>query len=192
MAEPLAIRTITKLDQNSMVWAYEGAATEEAVGPFLALLLLAMSPVIFWLSHEFFFEFLYDSAEIQQIIFAALVFAGGVFVIGLAIYLLKISLFSRYGDLHFNRKTGKIYSRKNNFSLQMDWKHVRPFAARGIGPVQLGGQPVMSLILAELHPTQPNILKTRMIVAGLLPNRHGISGWAYECHLLWLRFARLS
>jgi hypothetical protein len=150
-----------------MIWADDGVATEvEAMGPFISIVMLVCSAAGFWMGYEM---FVLDN----NIALSVLLIALGVGAIAFAAYMLKISLFSSYCDLHFNRKTGKIYSRENNLSLQMDWKHVRPFAARGIGPVQLGGPPVMSLILAEFHPTQPNILKARMIVAGMLPNRHG-------------------
>lgn len=103
---------------------------------------------------------------------------GGIITTGFIFYLLKISLFSQYGDLHFNRKTAKIYACENKIAVQMDWQYVRPYALLGFGPPQLGGGPLMSLMLVEHYPGQPAVWKSRMTVAGPLPNRHG-------CQQVW-------
>jgi hypothetical protein len=179
-AEPSTIRTIVKLDQRSMVWAYEGVATEvEAMGPCMALVCAILASVSFWVSYSSIFILDDSDASLaariaMSIVMLALAAGTVVFMI----YLLKISLFSRYGDLHFNRKTGKIYSSENNMTLQMDWRHVRPAVRLGFGPVQLGAPPLMSLMLIEYFPDRPQEWKSRMTVAGPLPNRDG-------CQQVW-------
>jgi hypothetical protein len=178
--EPSTIRTIVKLDQRSMVWAYEGVATEvEAMGPFEALFFAVIASVGFWTSYAT--MFMTDDSDASFAVRVALsmllfVLAAGAVV--LMAYFLKISLFSRYGDLHFNRKTGKIYSSENNTTVQMDWRHVRPAVRLGFGPVQWGAPPLMSLMLIEYFPDCPHEWKARMTAAGPLPNRE-------SCQQVW-------
>ncbi len=179
-AEPFTIRTIVKLDHRSMVWAYEGAATEvEAMGPFGALLCAVCAAVSFWVSYAFIFILDdSDASFLIRIVWSIVMLAVSIGTVVFIIYLLKISLFSRYGDLHFNRKTGRIYSVENNTTLQMDWRYVRPAARLGFGPVQLGAPPLMSLMLIEYFPDSPQEWKARMTVAGPLPNRN-------SCQQVW-------
>lgn len=94
------------------------------------------------------------------------------------IYALRISIFNRHGDLHFNRKTGKVYTKQNKELFEMDWANVRPYAARGFGPIQVGAPTVMSLQLVEYFPENPTEWKTRITVEGMLPNREG-------CQQVW-------
>jgi hypothetical protein len=180
-AEPVTIRSVVKLDQRSMVWAYEGSiATDvESMGPFLAVLMTATAIGSAWLAYAAVFYIDHTGwGTVIMITLACLLLALAVGCIALAVYFLRISIFSSYGDLHFNRKSGTVYMRENKVAIQMDWKHVRPYARLGFGPPQLGGAPIMSLMLIEYYPDQPDQWKSRMTVAGPLPNREG-------CQQVW-------
>jgi hypothetical protein len=176
--QPATIRTIVKLDANSMVWAYEGAASEvEALSPFLCLVM------VFFLAMDLLVMISLikdDSVDLTTRVLIGWIFGPLFFVGGIALiaYLLKISLFSRYADLHFNRKTGKVYTREGNKSIQMDWRLIRPYAELGFGLVQLGAPPMMSLKLVEYRADQPDVWQARFTVASPLPNREG-------CQQVW-------
>lgn len=178
-AEPMTIRTITKLDQRSMVWAYDGVATEvEAQGPFIALLITAMVGFVVWMMAQM---LLYPDPG-DGVGLAIGLWIGIVLMLALelavVIYCLKISIFSTYGDVHFNRHTGKVYTSENKLALQLDWRHIRPMAISTVGPLQLGAPTLMSLMLVEYEPDQPNVWKAKFVAAGPLPNREG-------CQQVW-------
>ncbi len=176
-ATPLTIRPIIKLDQHSMVWARDGIATQvESLGPFIALVFSIFVIGFIWMA---FASEGYSSAGTGTAItlmVATVVFS--VIGVGGAVYFLKISVFNTYGDLHFNRKTGKIYTAEAGEPIIMDWRHVHPEAVLTVGPIQMGAPPVMSLTLVETFPDNPQAWKTRLAVAGPLPNREG-------CQQVW-------
>lgn len=170
-ATPLALRTITKLDQRSMVWADDGVATQmEAMGPWIAFTVLAGAYGMGWM-------LVHGAGDLlgEGLGNAIVMFAIGVFIIiaciGMAAYSLKVSLFNTYADLHFNRAAGKIYTALNNKPFVMDWRHVQPMAGLTIGPIQLGAPPLMSLVLVETAPDNPGAWVRKLTVAGPLPNR---------------------
>ena len=175
--QPLTLRTLIKLDQNSMIMAYEGVATKvEALAPFFSLL-VSLGPIIFtYLAIKDGLEGKIWEDEVW-IIILGLIFMWGL-AIPCIIYAIKISLFNRYSDLHFNRKTRKIYTKQNKDLFEMDWANVRPYATRGFGPIQVGAPAVMSLQLVEYFPENPSEWRTRITVEGMLPNREG-------CQQVW-------
>jgi hypothetical protein len=173
--EPVAIRTITKLDQRSMVWAYDGVATNvEAISPFMSIVIGVgvVASLFFMWDLVFGADFSYDSIGIRIFLFVVsvvIVVGGSWFVY----YMLKNSIFSAYGDLHFNRHSKTIYTAENNVSVRMNWANVRPFAVTSFGPAQFGAPIMMSLQLAEFASPNSNALVNSFIVAGPLPSRRG-------------------
>lgn len=177
-ATPLALRTITKLDQRSMVWADDGMATQmEAMGPWIAFTMLVPAYGIGWMLFHLGHDLAKESLGTAIGIYSATIF-GIVVCIGIAIYSLEVSLFNTYADLHFNRKEGKVYTALNNQPFVMDWRNVQPMAGLTIGPIQLGAPPLMSLVLAETMQGNPGAILRKLTVAGPLPNREA-------CQQVW-------
>lgn len=56
-AQPLTLRTIIKLDQNSMVWPYEGIATRvESIGPFFSIFFTTAGTLIAYMAGSVLFD----------------------------------------------------------------------------------------------------------------------------------------
>lgn len=173
--DPVAIHTIIKLDQRSMVWAYEGVATDvEAISPFLSIIIAIGLAAGLWLMWDILSgEALSDTSIVIRIAFFVICLFVEIVGAWFIVYMLKNSLFSAYGDLHFNRYSRTIYTAENNKAVRMNWANVRPYAVVNFGPVQFGAPVMMSLQLAEFTSPDSNTLISSFIVAGPLPNRKG-------------------
>jgi hypothetical protein len=173
--QPAAIRVITKLDQCSMVWAYEGVATDvEAISPFFSIIIGGVVAACLFFMWDIVFGTLFSdelsSARIWLFVISLLFAAGGSWLV---YYMLKNSVFSAYGDLHFNRHSKTIYTAENNKALRMNWANVRPFAVAGFGPPQFGAPIMMSLQLVEFASQDSRTPVASLVVAGPLPTRRG-------------------
>ncbi|WP_343661656.1 hypothetical protein [Ralstonia sp.] len=170
-------RSIIKLDSHSMVWAYDEIASDvEALSPFMALALLFMLAFIVPASILLIFDDSQPwSGRLIMGAIAALLTPG--FVAGI-IYLLKISLFNRYANLHFNRQTRSVYTQEGKIAVRLDWNHVRPFASAVPGPLTMGALPAWALTLVEFSVGPSPRPIQRMRVQGILPDRDA-------CQCLW-------
>ena len=170
-------RSIVKLDSRSMVWAYDEIASDvEALSPFMALALLFMLAFIVPASILIILDDKQPwSGRLIMGAIAAVLTPG--FVAGI-IYLLKISLFSRYADLHFNRKARSVYTQEGKIAVRLDWNHVRPFASAVPGPLTMGALPAWALTLVEFSAGASPRPIQRLQVQGILPDRDA-------CQRLW-------
>lgn len=174
-AEPVVIRTVIKLDQRSMVWAYEGVATDvEALSPFFAILIGGVVGACLFFMWDIAFGTLFSGEEVSARIWLfaiSLLFAvGGSWFV---YFILKNSIFSAFGDLHFNRRSGTIYTAENKTSVRMNWANVRPYAIANFGQPQLGAPIMMSLQLVEFASPDSKTPMAHLVVAGPLPSRKG-------------------
>jgi hypothetical protein len=177
-AEPEAPpRSIIKLDTRSMVWAYDEIASDvEALSPFMALaLLFGLSVLVPMTVLGFFDRNEPMSGQILTGVISAVLIP--VCLVGI-VYLLRISLFSRYADLHFNRKARSIYTQEGKVAVRLDWNHVRPFASAMPGPLTMGATPAWALVLVEFSTGPSPRPIQRMRVQGMLPSRDA-------CQRLW-------
>ena len=175
-AEPEVIKTIIKLDDRSMVWAHDAAASDvEALGPFFAFILVC---AVLFGAPMFLQIRIGDLDSWAQKIFIPLI--GVVMLPGALIgawLFLKLAI-NRYADLHFNRRTQRIYTQEGKLSIQIEWKRVRPFAIPVVGPLPMGGLPLWSLTLLEFSATNPDAWSRQLRVQGLLPDRE-------SCQRVW-------
>lgn len=175
-AEPEVIKSIIKLDARSMVWAHDAAASDvEALAPFMAFVLVFAvvfgAPMFLQLRGS-------DLDGWAQKIFIPLI--GVVMLPGALIgawLLLKLAI-NRYADLHFNRRTRRIYTKEGKQEVCLDWRHVRPFAIPAVGPLPMGGLPLWSLTLIEFSAAKPDTWTRQLRVQGLLPDRD-------SCQRVW-------
>lgn len=174
--QPEIIKTVIKLDDRSMVWAHDSAASDvEALAPFMAFVLIFAvlfgAPMFLQLRAE-------DLDGWAQKIFIPLI--GLVMLPGALVgaWLLLKLVIDRYADLHFNRRTGKVYTKEGKLEICMDWRRIRPFAIPSVGPLTMGGLPFWSLTLIEFSATNPKAWTRQMRVQGLMPDRD-------SCQRVW-------
>ena len=170
-------RSIVKLDSRSMVWAYDEIASDvEALSPFMALaLLFALSVLVPMTILGFFDRDEPLSGQIATGVMSAVLIPAS--IVGI-VYLLKISLFSRYANLHFNRKARSVYTQEGKVAIRLDWNHVRPFASAVPGPLTMGALPAWALTLVEFSAGPSPRPIQRIRVQGILPSRDA-------CQRLW-------
>lgn len=169
-ASPEIPKTILKLDARSMVWAHDEVASDvEALSPFMAVALLLavleVAPMGLRMDASDF-----DGPTEEFLLLGV----GVVLLLGCLagiVVLLRISLFGSYADLHFNRRTRKIYTQDGKTQMQLDWKNVRPFAMPFIGPLQMGAPPLWSLTLIEFSEADPKVWVKQLRAQGLMPDR---------------------
>lgn len=175
-ASPEIVKKIIKLDGHSMVWAHDAAASDvEAMAPFMAAIVVLC--VLFGapMSMQIYSTDLDGWA--QKIIIPLLgIVLWPSALIG-AWFIFRICL-GRYSDLHFNRRTRKVYSQEGKLQIQLDWDRIRPFAIPAVGPLPMGGLPLWSLTLVEFSPTNPKTWTRQLRVQGLLPDRE-------SCQRVW-------
>ena len=175
-AQPEVVKSVIKLDDRSMVWAHDQVASDvEAMTPFMALLMVFIalySAPVFWRT---------DYAGIDNWTLRIVLVVIGVAVVPGSLvgawFVLKIG-FGRYADIHFNRRTRKVYTQEDKVAIQIDWPRVRPFAIPAMGPLTMGGLPLWSLTLIEFSATNPKAWTRQMRVQGLLPDRD-------SCQRVW-------
>lgn len=175
-ATPEVVKTVIKLDGRSMVWAHDQAASDvEALTPFMAVVLV----LTFMVGAPMFLQM--DYKELDGWALKIVLLAIGVVLVPgslvAAWFILKVG-FGRYADLHFNRRTRKIYTQEGKVALQIDWARVRPFAIPAVGPLPLGGLPLWGLTLIEFSATDPKAWTRQLRVQGLLPDRD-------SCQRVW-------
>jgi hypothetical protein len=175
-AQPEVIKAVIKLDDRSMVWAHDVAASDvEALGPFFAIVLVCTT----LFGAPMFLQMDYKSLDgwAQKIfipLIGMLMLPGSLIGAWLCLRLVVDS----YAHLHFNRRTQKIYTKEGKLAIQLDWKRVRPFAIPAVGPLPMGGLPLWSLTLIEFSATNPKTWTRQMRVQGLLPDRD-------SCQRVW-------
>jgi len=174
--EPEIVKAVIKLDDRSMVWAHDQAASDvEAMTPFMALVMV----LVFVAGAPAFLQLDYKSLD-GWALKAVLLAIGFVLLPGMlvgAFFVLKLG-FGRYADLHFNRRSRRIYTQEGKVAMQIQWEHVRPFAIPMIGPLPMGGLPLWSLTLIEFSAASPKTWTRQIRVQGLLPDRE-------SCQRVW-------
>ena len=174
--EPEIVKAVVKLDDRSMVWAHDQAASDvEAMTPFMAVILV----LVFLAGMPMFLRMNYDDLDgwALKIVLPTI---GFVLLPGMlvgAFFVLKVG-FGRYADLHFNRRTRMIYTQEGKVAVQIQWERARPFAIPVVGPLPMGGLPLWSLTLIEFSATNPKAWTRQMRVQGLLPDRE-------SCQRVW-------
>jgi hypothetical protein len=174
--EPEIVKNIVKLDDRSMVWAHDQAASDvEALAPFTAIVLVFMVLVL----APMFLQLKSTDLDgwAQKIILPAVGLVLLPATLAGAWLFVKMAV-KRYAGIHFNRRTRNVYTQEGKDSVRLDWSRVRPFAIPAVGPLTLGAPPLWSLTLIEFSATDPTKWVRQMRVQGLLPDRD-------SCQRVW-------
>lgn len=169
-SQAYSVRDIVRLDDEAMIWSESNAASRmESIMPVAALVMLCIAIGLGYMGVMVTLE---PTLSIAMRVFAsASAGLSAAALTAIAFLCIKLSIGSKQSDLHFFRKSRKVFCVVDGRHCLLDWNNVRPYARVGYGMVQFGAPLMMALDLMEIYPEAPETWRLRFTVDGPLPDR---------------------